>query len=73
MRTHRPQPSRPRRGAIYAPDRVVQAVAAFLAYCWEDEAHDYQARTPQARNGHVFRDLLVIRRWLRRNDVSEEN
>ena len=72
MRPNRPHQFRARRGAIYAPDGVVRAVAALLAYCWDDEAHDYQARPPQARSGHVFRDLLVIRRWLKRNDVPEE-
>ena len=68
MRPHLRQ-RKTRHGAIHAPESVLNAVASLVSYNWKDEFRDFQGRTPEERNGHVFRDLVVLRRWLRRNDV----
>ena len=73
MATRRSQQTGRRKGALHVPDAVVQAIASVVSYCWRDESADFQGRTPEERNGHVFRDLVVIRRWLNRNDVQTKN
>jgi hypothetical protein len=60
-------------GAIYIPEQTTRSVAALVEYLWSDELQDFQGRTPEARNGHVFRDLVIIRRWLKRIGVSTKN
>lgn len=51
-------------GAARLPLSVLLAVKKLVEYCWREEFRDYQTRSPQERVGHVFRLLLVIRRWL---------
>lgn len=65
-------PEKPRQGAARIPLTVVRAIEAIVNYLWNDEFVDYQARTKEARNGHVFRDLLVVRRFLQKIDVADK-
>lgn len=62
-----------RRGAAHTPQAVVDAIAQVVAYLWREEAADYQGRETGERRGHIFRDLVVIRRWLKRNSVPTDN
>ena len=76
MRIDRPMnttPDKPRQGAPRIPLTVLRAIEAIVSYLWNDEFTDYQARTKEARNGHVFRDLLVVRRFLKKIDVTDKN
>lgn len=66
-------PDKPRQGAPRIPLTVLRAIEAIVQYLWNDEFTDYQARTKEARNGHVFRDLLVVRRFLKKIDVADKN
>ncbi len=66
-------PDKPRQGAPRIPLTVVRAVQALVDYLWSDEFADYSARTKEARTGHVFRDLLVVRRFLKKIDVADKN
>ena len=66
-------PEKPRQGAARIPLTVVRAIEAIVTYLWNDEFTDYQARTKEDRNGHVFRDLLVVRRFLKKIDVADKN
>lgn len=70
MRARFMRQGKARCGARYIPEQTVRAIAALVDYLWNDELQDFQGRTPEARNGHVFRDLVIIRRWLKRIDVS---
>lgn len=67
-------PEKPRQGAARIPLTVVRAIEAIVTYLWNDEFTDYQARqTKEDRNGHVFRDLLIVRRFLKRIDGTDKN
>ncbi len=59
-----------RRGAPRVPLSVLKAIQEIVDYCWNEEFIDYSSRTKEDRNGHVFRDLLVVRRYLHRIGVE---
>ncbi len=76
MKTGESMNSRPdnriRKGAARIPWHVARAMLAILDYLWSDEFTDYQSRTVDARNGHVFRDLLIVRKFLKKVGVVNE-
>lgn len=50
-----------------APRTIVRAISNLVAYNWADEESDYnhEALEPgNSREGHIFRDLMLIQRWL---------
>ena len=63
---------RKREGAARIPLHVARSMLAILDYLWTDEFTDYQARTRETRNGHVFRDLLTVRRFLQKIGVANK-
>lgn len=60
-----------RRGAPRVPLSVLNAIQEVVDYCWNDEFIDYSSRAKEDRNGHVFRDLLIVRRYLKRVGVDK--
>jgi hypothetical protein len=56
---------RQKAGAIRIPFAVLKAVKELVLYCWREEYRDFQSRLPHERAGHVYRSLVVIRRWLK--------
>lgn len=62
--------NRKRLGATRMSKHVLQSIQAIVTYLWDDEFQDYTSRTKTERNGHVFRDLLIVRRFLKKNDVE---
>ncbi len=67
------RPDRQREGAQRIPLSVLKAIQAIVDYCFNDEFEDYTSRDRSARNGHVFRDLLIVRRYLKRIGVVDKN
>jgi len=65
-------PETERRGAPRIPLSVLKAIQEIVDYCWNDEFMDYSARAKEDRNGHVFRDLLIVRRFLKRIGVVDK-
>ena len=63
---------RHRQGAPRIPLNVLQAIQEIVDYCWNDEFIDYSSRAKEDRDGHVFRDLLIVRRYLTRIGVVDE-
>lgn len=46
---------------------LVEAIASLVAYNWPDEEDDYNHEALEegnSREGHIFRDLMTIQRWL---------
>lgn len=67
------RPEKPqRRGAARIPKHIAEAMHAIVLYLWDDEFTDYQARTKQERDGHVYRDLLRVEAFLRKIGVVTE-
>ena len=71
MNEKRPDPQR--QGAPRIPLSVLKAIQEIVDYCWNDEFMDYTSRAKEDRNGHVFRDLLIVRRYLKRIGVVGKN
>ena len=49
------------------PRGIVRAISNLVTYNWADEEADYNtvALEPgNSREGHIFRDLMLIQRWL---------
>lgn len=63
---------RQRQGAPRIPLSVLKAIQEIVDYCWNDEFIDYSSRAKEDRHGHVFRDLLIVRRYLTRIGVVDE-
>lgn len=66
------RPDSQRQGAPRIPLSVLKAIQEIVDYCWNDEFMDYTSRAKENRNGHVFRDLLIVRRYLTRVGVVDE-
>lgn len=66
------RPDSQRQGAPRIPLSVLKAIQEIVDYCWNDEFMDYTSRAKENRNGHVFRDLLIVRRYLKRVGVVDE-
>lgn len=49
------------------------ALQRVVSYLWADEAVDYHALPTESRAGHVFEDLLCLKRWLRRVQELEQS
>ena len=46
---------------------VVSAIASLVDYNWADEERDYNTEALEpgnSREGHIFRSIVLIRRWL---------
>lgn len=46
---------------------IVKAVAGLVAYNWADEERDYNTEALEpgnSREGHIFRNLMTVQRWL---------
>jgi hypothetical protein len=63
---------RQRQGGPRIPLSVLKAIQEIVDYCWNDEFIDYSSREKEDRDGHVFRDLLIVRRYLTRIGVVDE-
>jgi len=63
---------RQRQGAPRIPLNVLKAIQEIVDYCFNEEFIDYSSRAKEDRNGHVFRDLLIVRRYLTRIGVVDE-
>ena len=66
------RPDTQRQGAPRIPLSVLKAIHEIVDYCWNDEFIDYSSRAKENRDGHVFRDLLIVRRYLTRIGVVDE-
>ena len=66
------RPDTQRQGAPRIPLSVLKAIQEIVDYCWNDEFIDYSSRAKENRDGHVFRDLLIVRRYLTRIGVVDE-
>lgn len=53
-----------KQGALRVPTAVVESIESIVQYLWTDEFSDYQSRTAEDRESHVFKDLLRVRRFL---------
>lgn len=53
-----------KQGALRVPAAVVESIESIVQYLWTDEFRDYQSRTVEDRESHVFKDLLRVRRFL---------
>ena len=67
------RPETQRQGAPRIPLSVQKAIQEIVDYCWNDEFMDYTSRAKEDRDGHVFRDLLIVRRYLKRIGVVSKN
>lgn len=61
-----------KKGALRVPHAVIVSIESILNFLWEDEFRDYQSRAIEARKGHVFRDLLVVRRYLNKKKHAQK-
>lgn len=52
-----------RRG-LSLPENVEQAIEELLDYLWDDERKDFSEADDELGECHVFRSLVLIRRWL---------
>lgn len=43
---------------------IRRAIEVVTAYLWDDEAADYQARSPREKRGHIFAELKTLQAWL---------
>ncbi|MEX2171052.1 MAG: hypothetical protein WD851_17165 [Pirellulales bacterium] len=50
--------------ATNLPDPIHKAIDSILDYLWDDEARGYRASSKSEREGHIFAELMTIRRWL---------
>jgi hypothetical protein len=46
------------------PDEVLKAARQLIDYLWYDELRDFLAADTKMREEHIFRELLVLIRWL---------
>ncbi len=53
-----------KQGALRVPAAVVESIENVLLQYFGDELRDYQSRTVEDRESHVFKDLLRVRRFL---------
>lgn len=46
------------------PDHVADAMTAILDHFWQEEARHYLACSQDEQDGHIFSEMLAVRRWL---------
>jgi hypothetical protein len=55
------------------PTEVARSLEMLIEYLWPEESLDYELSSPQDRDRHIFKDVMVVNRWLSELRKSRQN